>query len=1177
MESIILQLLPLLADEAVFSGSLPLLSRVGELASDLPAELRQAGSEEHKLLERCSDQFEYIKAATKQTLHTELLRTQSAGQKSQPDALERISKDPNSDPNVAFLAGETRDKMINAARATAEQLAASEIKYITTSGDHSWLPAHLLQVSQDYSLPLLVQKEAAERAKQYLEVHTMHSHIPNPNRANLPLCLDKVDALLTTNAQVNSPVGADTLQGARDVLKLARVAIKSITDRQVANALSQLEEKMAQGLSVELEQSAHAAYSRDELQAKQRTTLPGSTVDVNVLEQKIVRLEEIAKIQEQQCRAAGYQAQLTSILAAESQLAESMLGPGVVVVAARGLDSVEVATVQRLKIKLQASSAQNWKKKLMHALREADSVLAQSTLDEIATFYAQKSMPSNGGGDEADLQCGWVHPLEVIKIERVVSQFIKSAHVTEEMNDEEAKAAVKRGSQMLAKVLSQGADKATVDKAVEKALAPGKKWPGGRPPVSLLTEVARQLGTRKVGENGCSVGLQDYNTQADQLLNHARLIQRVFRAFKVKQTRQRRLEQGQDFNMRDSEQMFGTTRGTPSEILRDPQLAQDHGKVTREMNQRLSKQRREMRLMRQKVYDDEREQREDELRASVRPDVEDEHKYSKVCVCDEEPEHHHTMLNTAVLRLQHAGDRAGAQKRYDNLLDKHAQLQDKYKELESREHNSKMEAVKASKAQMVAEADLENAIAEHENLMAMSKAGYKLSDAQQRQMQADKESSYKIQFAELCKKQEIQCAEVTSYWEKKCDAFRVSELEATSQAEFQFDKNHRQELLIAQLKDQMERMLADHQSDIESFNINQEQRSLQQQQEFEHRLQELQDQLGAITSKLVDARNRGAAELAEEISTHQQAMHDLSTQLRAQSITGAEARDELQIRLTRQMEDQVRQVEVKYRKQLKAQEAIAKRAPWFKGKPEAPDVPEPQKLIAPATPLPEPSGAGGISDGSLGASPVPQTNTQDPCGLSALMHDLKSSLQQNEQALVQARMLRHAGQDTESVESPIGLGHPLLTALQATFVGIDKGMRDQIDVDVLCRSLIEEGGISGLDKYIDVQYVVETVSGLHLNQEFCVREFTFTQFCETLFMCQHLLLGDVPAKSELRWFHFQRSFASESQLSPSKYAAAQCVHPLSPPAWQWEQNGPQTGDGVQAVRENYYSKRSSGF
>ena len=90
-EATIVQLLPLLADEAVYTASLSRLARVAQLGSKLASQRQQLAAGVTQMLERCSEEYVFIKETAQHGVESELLRTNSTAQKNRyaPKATER--------------------------------------------------------------------------------------------------------------------------------------------------------------------------------------------------------------------------------------------------------------------------------------------------------------------------------------------------------------------------------------------------------------------------------------------------------------------------------------------------------------------------------------------------------------------------------------------------------------------------------------------------------------------------------------------------------------------------------------------------------------------------------------------------------------------------------------------------------------------------------------------------------------------------------------------------------------------------------------------------------------------------------------------------------------------------------------------------------------------------------
>ena len=527
-----------------------------------------------------------------------------------------------------------------------------------------------------------------------------------------------------------------------------------------------------------------------------------------------------------------------------------------------------------------------------------------------------------------------------------------------------------------------------------------------------------------------------------------------------------------------------------------------------------------------------------------------------------------------------------AQRKYEELMDEYEKLQAKYKELEEREHQSKLDTAAAETATAVKEAELESQKLQLEQLSE----GRALSDAQQGQAQ----KAFDERLKQLEQKTQNEIDLINENAKHNIEEARQMAREATDTLHEKYEENEGLAMIIEQLNGQVQSMLADHQSDITLNKLKQDQYSEDQQRKHENDSQILRDQISDATQGLIEAQGENA-DMHNAISAFQHSMHALQEQLKKQLRERNEEKEELQSTLEQQAEDQVRQVEEKYKKQMKEAHDLSQKkrswfqgnrvpknaakapeapAPWFRGQPAAKPVVE---EVVPESPPPVEQPA--VSP-KPDANPMTASASAMVASICSTLNQLQDRIRKNEAALAKTRKMRHAGQDdpATAMETPIADGHPLLSALQATFVALDKGMRDVLDVDALCDGLVTEACENSLDQHLDVQHAVNTISGLHLNQEFCYREFSFTEFCETLFLCQRLLLEDGPAKSELRWFHFQRSFGSETRYVESRNENAQCSqHPLSPPAWHWEETGPLTGDGIDVIREKYYAQQSFDF
>ena len=80
-EATIVQLLPLLADEAVYTASLSRLARVAQLGSELASQRQQLAAGVTQMLERCSEEYTFIKKIAQSAVESDLLRTNSTAPK----------------------------------------------------------------------------------------------------------------------------------------------------------------------------------------------------------------------------------------------------------------------------------------------------------------------------------------------------------------------------------------------------------------------------------------------------------------------------------------------------------------------------------------------------------------------------------------------------------------------------------------------------------------------------------------------------------------------------------------------------------------------------------------------------------------------------------------------------------------------------------------------------------------------------------------------------------------------------------------------------------------------------------------------------------------------------------------------------------------------------------------
>lgn len=231
---------------------------------------------------------------------------------------------------------------------------------------------------------------------------------------------------------------------------------------------------------------------------------------------------------------------------------------------------------------------------LTDALRgEMDSDSAQSAIDRVSEFYGEKTVSN---ADTADLDSGWYEPLEVIKILRVAEQYIKTARSNQVMDSEEAQMAMRRGKQTLGKLIASGADKDTVDKAIEQMTTNnGKQWPGGQPPIEFLAEISTLLGSGKVK----SEKVNNMIFRTNKMISATLGIQRAFRAFKVRAIIKKRAADGvTDLTLEESRRLYGAA-GMPNQVLRDPREAKQSSTHASSMNKALKQKAAHSKMLRE--------------------------------------------------------------------------------------------------------------------------------------------------------------------------------------------------------------------------------------------------------------------------------------------------------------------------------------------------------------------------------------------------------------------------------------------------------------------------------------------------------------------------------------------------------------------------------------------------
>ena len=216
-----------------------------------------------------------------------------------------------------------------------------------------------------------------------------------------------------------------------------------------------------------------------------------------------------------------------------------------------------------------------------------------------------------------------------------------------------------------------------------------------------------------------------------------------------------------------------------------------------------------------------------------------------------------------------------AQRKYEELMDEYEKLQAKYKELEDREHQNKLDTAAAETATAVKEAEVESQKLQLEQLAASADNGRVLSDAQQ--MLAQKAFDERLKQLEEKTQNEIDL--INENAKHNIEEARQMALEATDTLHEKYEENEGLSMTIEKLNDQVQSMLADHQSDITLNKLKQDQHSEDQQRKHENDNQILRDQISDATQGLIEAQGENA-DMHNAVSSFQHSMHALQEQLK---------------------------------------------------------------------------------------------------------------------------------------------------------------------------------------------------------------------------------------------------------------------------------------------------------
>eukprot|EP00656_Telonema_subtile_P038045 TRINITY_DN4257_c0_g1_i1.p1 TRINITY_DN4257_c0_g1~~TRINITY_DN4257_c0_g1_i1.p1 ORF type:complete len:1077 (+),score=297.77 TRINITY_DN4257_c0_g1_i1:86-3316(+) len=1048
-------LLPRLVDQATYTADLGLLTHL--LSTAIPQDLPQ-DREGNRLQQQCTTELSRVLQATEAEL-THRLSSQRS--------LEEIAQQESG--NVAWLANTQLKR-------AAEELTNTVQEICNQEGlrDLCW-QERLNQIANDNLQTAEVQTEAAAQAKAV-------EQLLGSVQASVKELLQRTDNQLQ-RALNPGRASEQVLNKAVLVLTIARAEQQMLVTKAEQSAQAALKEAMNSG-----DIAAVTAAQRGLEAPPAESKLPGSSVDLVKFEGSVVEVREILAKQQTTERVALYPAQLSNLQQIEAQLATALLslpedGQKTYEKLAQSAQSFSSGTLPVLKILLQKEAEEVHCAAIRSALRAQDSVLVQQTLDRVSIFYQQRCGMVAAGSLRAPLGCDWIMPLAVSQHQQAAESFLgsSSSDKKEEMSAEEAERYAQRCTALINKAVQARSNHSLLEASLEQLLRPEKAWPGGQPPLSLISKLHQHLGTTALV--GSSQG-RELEAQMKPMLSSALMLQRIYRGFKVRGI----LEHRHNLSDREARIVYGSGRGTPSCFLQEADLALRHSQASMGMNEVMARNRQLAR--------------------------------------DKKTGH---ILHECTHDWFHSGGRTPtspaltAHTECDSKEDALRQECDALKDAHQ-DYVSAQEQKALQETQNQQDTALQISQLEARNLALEKKLAAFTGETAAQQVA---QSSFEKEIEHLQGAHQKQLELLEQHLGAEKDRLQASHSAAQLQLHTQKMVTKRQREQIDKLKKELQQAITEHQAEVALSGIRQEQALQAKQAQGSGLRGTLEKELKLLNIQLKQSKEHGEQAMRQAITKHEAHVVALLARLESQESQDERVLTEQKKAVSQQTSHNIRQLEQHQADVAHIGDGLFEEDTLVLNPEPAPTPQLPNGLNLAGEALEaaraaveltlHSNGSFEMEDQAFGCDSDPEDRAYE-------------IVLANASVLQVARDLRRTHQEEQAIGLEMKLAAPdgLLSALQATFVGIIQAKQDWVRLSAMLARLAPQATLHGLDHFFDIESTILTLEELEL-PDGC--RFEFSDFCEAFWLCRRLLFSQASnalnpaAGSELRWFHFRHSYA----------------------------------------------------